>query len=251
MIESVPEMPPLKMAVFAELQDAVGPDAILATNTSTIPIGNLAGCLSRPERFCGLHFFAPLTQQPMVEVIPGPQSSRDAIARGISFCQQIGHLPLVVRDGPGFLVNRLLMSYQSAGLDLLLAGVGLSVIEQAARDFGSLLGPFRMYDEIGLDVCFHGGFMMAGSAGHQVVKSPLLVKMIKAGYLGRKAGEGFFVYDDAPPSTTSLKPHPEAEKADRTLGRVAADCFRRSGLRRLDAPNGCRGDSPARRGAGR
>jgi 3-hydroxyacyl-CoA dehydrogenase len=210
-IESVPEKPPLKMAVFAELQGEIGPDTILATNTSTIPIGNLAGSLNRPERFCGLHFFAPLTQQPMVEVIPGPQTGREAIAKGIAFCRRIRHLPLVVRDGPGFLVNRLLMSYQSAGLDLLLAGVDLLDIERAARDFGALLGPFRMYDEIGLDVCFHGGFMMAGTAGHLVVKSPLLVKMIKGGHLGRKAGRGFFAYDDAPAASGHLSPNPEAQ----------------------------------------
>ena len=201
-IESVPEKPDVKRAVLGELEAAVPARTILASNTSSIPIGQLAMAMSHPERLVGLHFFLPFGAVPMIEVTPGPKTSRETTGWAIAFCRRLGHLPLVVRDGAGFVVNRLLMSYLGGGIDLLSGGFDVNTIDRAAEEFGMAAGPFRAYDEIGLDVAIHCGWAMAFSAHEQLLRSPLLVAMVKAGLLGRKTGRGFFDYGDGPQGTT-------------------------------------------------
>jgi 3-hydroxyacyl-CoA dehydrogenase len=198
-IESVPEKPDLKRAVLAQLEAVVPDGTILASNTSSIPIAQLGMAMDRPERLVGLHFFLPFGERPMIEITSGPKTSRPTAATAIAFCRRVDHLPLVVRDGAGFVVNRLLMSYLGGAIDLLTGGFELADIERAAEEFGMPAGPFRAYDEIGIDVAIHCGIAMASSAHEQVLRSPLLVWMVKAGLLGRKAGRGFFAYDDVAP----------------------------------------------------
>jgi 3-hydroxyacyl-CoA dehydrogenase len=194
-IESVPEKPEVKKSVLRELERVASPSAVLATNTSTIAISRLAEALVQSARFCGLHFFMPDSPRPILEVTPGAQTNRATIARGVAFSRRVGHMPLVVTDGVGFMANRLVMSYMSAGLGLLQAGVDLMSIERAAREFGMSMGPFQLYDEIGVDVALHCGWCLALTSDELMARSPLHIAMVKAKYLGRKTGHGFFSYE--------------------------------------------------------
>jgi 3-hydroxyacyl-CoA dehydrogenase len=194
-IESVPEKPEVKKSVLREVERTSSVGTMLATNTSTIAIGRLAEALADPARFCGLHFFMPDSPQPILEVTPGPQTSRATVARGVTFARRVGHTPLVVTDGVGFMANRLVMSYMSAGLGLLQGGVDLLSIERAARQFGMSMGPFQLYDEIGVDVALHCGWCLALTSDELMARSPLHVAMVKSKYLGRKTGYGFFSYE--------------------------------------------------------
>jgi 3-hydroxyacyl-CoA dehydrogenase len=194
-IESVPEKPEDKKSVLRETEQAASQRAVLATNTSTIAIGRLAEALAEPSRFCGLHFFMPDSPQPILEVTPGPSTSRATIAQGVAFSRRVGHMPLVVTDGVGFMANRLVMSYMSAGLGLLQAGVDLLSIEREANEFGMSMGPFQLYDEIGVDVALHCGWCLALTSDELMARSPLHIAMVKSKFLGRKAGHGFFSYE--------------------------------------------------------
>jgi 3-hydroxyacyl-CoA dehydrogenase len=207
-IESVPEKPEVKKSILRDLEGAVSPTAVLATNTSTIAIARLAEALAGPDRLCGLHFFMPDSPQPILEVTPGPATSRATVARGVAFSRRVGHMPLVVSDGVGFLANRLVMSYMSAGLGLLQAGVDLLSIERAADGFGMSMGPFRLYDEIGVDVALHCGWCLALTSDELMARSPLHISMVKAGYLGRKTGHGFFTYDASKDKDAPASIHP-------------------------------------------
>ncbi len=200
-LESILETVPAKQAVYGLLQPHLGPRTILVSNTSTIPIHRLASGVSAPERFCGIHFFHPVRQRPLVEVIRGPLSSDETIAAAVTFGKQIHKTPLVVDDGPGFLVNRLLVPYLNEALELLLDGVPVDRIEHVAVQFGMAKGPLRLMDEIGLDTTLLGGRVLWEAFPERVVPSPLLISMVKSGLLGCKSGQGFFAYPDANPQT--------------------------------------------------
>jgi 3-hydroxyacyl-CoA dehydrogenase len=193
-VETVVENPRIKQQVFAELEAHRNIDTIIVTNTSTLPIGQLASNLDDPTRFCGLHFFPPLGEQPMLEIIPGTRTSSETTAKVVEFSEAIGRLPVVVPDGRGFVVNRLIMAYMSAGIRLLAVGVDVQRIDRAALDFGMRLGPIRFYDEIGLDVALNSAWSLAAESDSLVARSPVLVRLVKAKQLGRKTGRGFFVH---------------------------------------------------------
>ena len=203
-LESVQESLPVKKAVYRECEHWLSPDAILASNTSTIPIAELAADLREPDRFCGIHFFHPVSCRPLVEIVRGPQTSRQTITKAKTFVRQIGKLPIVVSDGPGFLVNRLLSPYLNEAMELLLEGVAMETIESTVHQFGTSTGPFRLMDEIGLDTTLAGGMVLATASGERMSAAPLLVALVKAKRLGRKSGAGFFRYprrrDDRPTS---------------------------------------------------
>ena len=193
-IEAVVEIPEVKRSVFARLEPRLRPDAILATNTSTIPISQLAAGMNRPERFCGIHFFNPVRKMPLVEVIRGRQTSDETIATAVAYAKSVGKSPVVVHDGPGFLVNRLLLFYMAEALELLSAGAEIKAIERAARGFGMPLGPLALYDVVGLDTAFFAGRVMYDAFPDRVALSPIVGALIKAGRLGQKSGAGFFSY---------------------------------------------------------
>jgi len=194
-IESIVESPEKKQALLAELEQQVSKEALLLSNTSTIPIGRLASGLSRPERFCGYHFFHPARHRQLLEIVPGESTSSKTVHAAVAHARTIDKLPIVVNDGPGFQVNRLLLSYMGEALDLLLEGATIEQVEAAAADFGMAFGPLRLLDEIGLDTALHGGWVMGEAFPERTVASPLLVAMIKAGRLGRKTSAGFFSYE--------------------------------------------------------
>lgn len=193
-IEAVVENPKVKQELFSRLEPLLGPETVLASNTSAISIGRLAEVLQRPERFCGLHFFNPVRRMPLVEVIRGPQTSDQTVATAVAFAKALGKNPIVVRDGPGFLVNRLLFPYMNEALELVLEGAALDEVDRAATQFGMPMGPITLFDVVGLDTALYAGRVMHEAFPNRVVQSPLLAALVEQGRLGQKSGAGFFSY---------------------------------------------------------
>jgi 3-hydroxyacyl-CoA dehydrogenase len=193
-LESITESLAAKQRLYKELEPQLAAGNVLFSNTSTIPIAALAAELRDGSRFCGLHFFHPVERRPLVEIIRGPATSAETIDCAAAFARSIGKATLVVNDGPGFLVNRLLLPYLGEAFELLLEGASMESIERAALEFGMALGPLRLADEIGLDTVLLGGRVLWDAFPDRVAPSPLLVAMYKAGRLGCKAGRGFFAY---------------------------------------------------------
>jgi 3-hydroxyacyl-CoA dehydrogenase/enoyl-CoA hydratase/carnithine racemase len=196
-IEAIFEDRDAKRALFARLEPLIADDALLCSNTSTIPITQLAEGLEHPERFCGLHFFNPVRQMPLVEVIRGEKTSDATIAAAVAYAKRLGKSPIVMNDGPGFLVNRLLLPYMNEAALMLCEGASISEIERAAKAFGMPMGPITLYDVVGLDVAVHAGRTMLEAFPDRVVPAPILEKLVKAGRTGQKAGRGFFDYEPA------------------------------------------------------
>ncbi len=193
-IEAIVENRDAKQQLFARLEPRLADDAILASNTSTIPITQLANGLMNPERFCGLHFFNPVRQMPLVEVIRGKKTSDATVATAVAYAKSLGKSPIVMNDGPGFLVNRLLLPYMNEAALLLTDGASISAVERAAKDFGMPMGPITLYDVVGLDVAVHAGRIMLEAFPDRVVPAPILQLLFDAGRLGQKVGRGFFDY---------------------------------------------------------
>ncbi len=209
-IEAVVENVEIKQQLYARIEAQLGPHAILASNTSTIPIGRLAESLKHPERFCGIHFFNPVRSMPLVEVIRGRHTSDQTTATAVAFAKSIGKSPIVVNDGPGFLVNRLLLPYMNEALELLLDGAEIKHIERAATKFGMPMGPITLYDVVGIDTALFAGKVMHDAFPDRVVESPLLPAMFQAKRLGQKTGAGFFRY----PKDKKGKGEPDPTLAD-------------------------------------
>lgn len=193
-IEAVIEKTDVKKSLFAQIEPKLSEAAILATNTSTIPIKTLADGLAQPHRFVGIHFFNPVRSMPLVEVIRGPKSSDETVASAVAFAKRIKKSPVVVNDGPGFLVNRLLMPYMHESLELLLDGVPVETIEKTAKRFGMPMGPITLYDVVGLDTALYAGGVLCEAFPERFQSSPLLQALVKAGRLGQKSGSGFYAY---------------------------------------------------------
>ncbi len=202
-VEAIIENREAKRHLFARLEPLMRDDAVLASNTSTIPITQLAEGLERPERFCGLHFFNPVRQMPLVEVIRGKRTSDQTIATAAAYARALGKSPIVMNDGPGFLVNRLLLPYMNEAGLMLCEGADLAKIEKAAKSFGMPMGPFTLYDVVGLDVAVHAGRTMAEAFPDRVVPAKIVQQLVDRGRLGQKAGKGFFDYG---PSKTGKPP---------------------------------------------
>lgn len=195
-IEAIVENADIKRTVFAAVEPRLSDTAILCSNTSTIPITELAKGLKHPERFCGLHFFNPVRKMPLVEVIRGEQTSDLTIERMTAYARRLGKTPVVVNDGPGFLVNRLLLPYMNEAALLASEGVPFKAIDQAAKSFGMPMGPLELHDVVGLDTCLHAGRVMHAAFSDRIVPAPILERLVEADRLGQKNGHGF--YDWAP-----------------------------------------------------
>ncbi|TWU00109.1 Fatty acid oxidation complex subunit alpha [Botrimarina colliarenosi] len=195
-IEAVVENADVKRQIFAEIEPHLQDDAILASNTSTIPITTLAEGLERPENFAGLHFFNPVRKMPLVEVIRGAKTSDDTIERLVAYSKKLGKTPVVVNDGPGFLVNRLLMPYMNEAALMVSEGVPIKTIDRAAKDFGMPMGPLELHDVVGLDTCLHAGRVLHAALGDRIEQAPIVAQLVEADRLGQKNGKGF--YDWAP-----------------------------------------------------
>jgi 3-hydroxyacyl-CoA dehydrogenase/enoyl-CoA hydratase/3-hydroxybutyryl-CoA epimerase len=196
-IEAAVENLELKKKIFRRLGELAGDDTLLATNTSALPVSGLAAVALRPERVLGLHFFNPVHRMQLVEVIVAPQTAPEAVARAVRFVQRIGKLPVVVKDSPGFLVNRILMPYLIEAGDLFEHGAGLEALDEAMLDFGMPMGPMRLLDEVGVEVALHVAKTLASRFSDRMLVPAVLAKMVEAGLLGRKCGRGFYLYDQS------------------------------------------------------
>jgi len=193
-IESVLERADIKRQVLVEIERTVGPTTVIATNTSTNPIAKLAEPLQDPTRFCGIHFFNPVRRMTLVEVIRGPATSDATVATAVAHVKRLGKCPIVVRDSPGFLVNRVLMPYLHESVEILREGIEAKRIDRVARGFGMPMGPLELYDMIGLDTAFYAGLVLSAAYGDRIEASPLIPSLVKSGRLGRKTGAGFYKY---------------------------------------------------------
>lgn len=194
-LEAVVENLEVKQKVLAAMEELIGARAVFASNTSTIPISDIAARAVRPERVVGMHFFNPVHRMPLVEVIAGQRSSPEAVSTVHGFAIELGKVPVVVRDSPGFLVNRILMLYFNEALRLLAEGVPVTATDRAMEEFGMPMGPFALMDEIGLDTGQHAAAVLEGAFGKRIGSAtPLLQALVSAGRLGKKNGKGFYGY---------------------------------------------------------
>lgn len=193
-IEAVFEDAALKRRVLAEVAEAA-PHAVLATNTSTIPIDRIADGVAQPERVVGMHFFSPVAKMPLLEVVVGDRTALDAIATAVAYGKQLGKTVIVVRDGPGFYVNRILAPYIREAGWLLQEGVAIDVIDRALVQWGFPVGPFQLLDEVGLDVAAKSGGIMQEAFAARMPAAPALRRVLESGRLGRKNRQGFHAYD--------------------------------------------------------
>ncbi|HTL06244.1 MAG TPA: fatty acid oxidation complex subunit alpha FadJ [Gemmatimonadales bacterium] len=207
-IEAVFEDLAVKRQVIAEAEAVLRPDAVLASNTSTIPIASIAAGARHPERILGMHFFSPVDRMPLLEVIPAGSTAPGAIATAVQFGRRMGKTAIVVADRPGFWVNRILSPYlNEAGL-LLGEGAPIEVIDRAMTRFGFPVGPIALLDEVGLDVAQKASGVMHAAFGERMTPSPGVAAMVGAGRLGRKSGKGFYLYHGG----HKTEPDPEAYK---------------------------------------
>jgi len=173
------------------------PGAVLATNTSSIPLEILATVLKEPDRLVGIHFFNPVAMMPLVEIVKTESSSQQTVEHAIAFTQHIGKLPLPVRSSPGFLVNRILMPYLVEAFTLYDEGVAPEAIDRAATDFGMPMGPVELADTVGLDICLSVAQNLSQAFGIDVPGG--LAKFVDANSLGKKTGSGFYNYKKGKP----------------------------------------------------
>lgn len=192
-IEAVIEDLAAKRKIFAMIESKAKPQAILATNTSSIPLDEINTVLNLPQRLVGIHFFNPVAKMQLVEVVQGNKTSPEVVEKAISFVRKIDRLPLPVKSNPGFLVNRILMPYLLESVELLNEGVPAPVIDKAMTTFGMPMGPITLADTVGLDVCLS----VANYLGqyYNTPIPPILTQLVAQKKLGRKTGEGFYKYD--------------------------------------------------------
>ncbi len=170
-VEAVVENPKVKKAVLAETEQKVRPDTVLASNTSTIPISELANALERPENFCGMHFFNPVHRMPLVEIIRGEKSSDETIAKVVAWASKMGKTPIVVNDCPGFFVNRVLFPYFAGFSQLLRDGADFRKIDKVMeKQFGWPMGPAYLLDVVGIDTAHHAQAVMAAGFPQRMQK---------------------------------------------------------------------------------
>jgi 3-hydroxyacyl-CoA dehydrogenase/enoyl-CoA hydratase/3-hydroxybutyryl-CoA epimerase len=196
-IEAVFEELEVKQQVLREVEAVAPHDAVFATNTSTIPITRIAEASARPERVVGMHFFSPVPKMPLLEVVRGERTGDEAIATAVSYGRKLGKTVIVVDDGPGFYVNRILAPYINEAGHLLDEGAAIDTIDDTLTTFGFPVGPVTLVDEVGIDVASKAGGVLAAAFPERMTPSHSLVRVIDAGRLGRKNGQGFYQYDAA------------------------------------------------------
>jgi 3-hydroxyacyl-CoA dehydrogenase/enoyl-CoA hydratase/3-hydroxybutyryl-CoA epimerase len=196
-IEAIFEDIDAKHAIYRDVEPRMKPGAVLATNTSSIPLETLATVLKQPDRLVGIHFFNPVAMMPLVEIVKTESSSAQTIQHAIAFTQHIGKLPLPVRSSPGFLVNRILMPYLVEAFTLYDEGVAPEAIDKAATDFGMPMGPVELADTVGLDICHSVAVNLSEAFGIDVPAG--LKKFVDSQKLGKKSGQGFYHYKKGKP----------------------------------------------------
>lgn len=192
-IEAIFEDLEAKQAIFKQIEPKLKADAILATNTSTIPLDSIASVLKNPNRLIGIHFFNPPTKMQLVEVVHNPDSQQTEVNKALAFVKQINRLPLPVKSAPGFLVNRLLMPYLLESMLMVQEGYSPKSIDKLAENFGMPMGPLALIDRIGLDICFSAAQILVEHFGGEI--PDILYQKVKKGKLGCKTHKGFYDYN--------------------------------------------------------
>ncbi len=193
-VEAIVEELGPKRALLGEIEAQLPPTAVLASNTSTIPITRLAEGLRYPNRFLGLHFFSPVEKMPLVEIVQHGGSAEVFVERARAFVAGLGKTPIVVRDGPGFFTTRVLTPYLAQGLELLREGWSISEVDAAGREAGFPVGPLELLDEVGIDIAAHAGRTMSEAFPERMPLPREWKRMLEAGRFGRKRGQGFYDY---------------------------------------------------------
>ena len=244
-IEAVPEKLELKRKVYASLEQKMKGSAILATNTSSIPLQDLRGDLARPERLLGLHFFNPVSRLQLVEVVSHDGNDPVLLKEALAFVGAIDRLPLPVKSSPGFVVNRALVPYMLEAIVMLDEKIDQRLIDAAAEQFGMPMGPTELADQVGLDICLDVGDMLRSKFGDLLPPTPAwLREKVAKGELGRKSGKGFYTWragkaDKAPLPQTG--PQPTDEMIDRLIlpiSNVCVACLREGIVDNADMVDG-------------
>jgi 3-hydroxyacyl-CoA dehydrogenase/enoyl-CoA hydratase/3-hydroxybutyryl-CoA epimerase len=244
-IEAVPEKLELKQKVYAGLEPKMKPGAILATNTSSIPLQDLRTTLAKPERLLGLHFFNPVSRLQLVEVVSHDGTDAQLLKQALAFVGAIDRLPLPVKSSPGFLVNRALTPYMLEAMLMLDEKIDKSIIDAAAKKFGMPMGPIELADQVGLDICLDVGDMLRSKFGELLPPTPAWLRdKVGRGELGRKSGKGFYTWKDGKADTSSDAPattEPTAEMIDRLIlpmSNVCVACLREGIVDNADVVDG-------------
>ncbi len=196
-VEAIVEDMEIKKKVIAETAKNMRKDAIIATNTSSLSVTEMSAGHPNPQYFAGMHFFNPVDKMPLVEVIRGEKTSDETIATIFELSKKLGKMPVVVKDGPGFLVNRLLLPYMAEAAFLLQEGMDIEKVDKAyVKEFGMPMGPFALMDEVGLDVCIKVLKIFKKAFGSRVEMAPCMEKLEKSERKGKKNGKGFYKYNE-------------------------------------------------------
>jgi 3-hydroxyacyl-CoA dehydrogenase/enoyl-CoA hydratase/3-hydroxybutyryl-CoA epimerase len=225
LIEAIFENVDAKQALFRELEPRMQPHAVLATNTSAIPLAELSDCLKHPERLIGLHFFNPVAKMPLVEVVHDDDTAPTQVSKGAAFCNQINRFPLPVKSSPGFLVNRVLSPYMLMAFRMhLTEKIPPEAIDAAATRFGMPMGPVELADVVGLDI----GLQVMGSLGGEDAEAErrVLQEYVDAGKLGKKSGEGFYRWEKGKPrkDANAAEGHDLDALAERLMAPYFEEC---------------------------
>ena len=214
-IEAIFENAETKRALYARLEPQMRPDALLATNTSSIMLEELARGLTDPGRLVGLHFFNPVAKMQLIEIISSRDTRESVAAQALTFARQLDKLPVPCRSAPGFVVNRILMPYLNEAMLAADEGIPLTLIDQAATDFGMPMGPIELADTVGLDIALHVGRILAGTWERPAPQGT--ARLVEAGHLGRKSGRGYYEWRDGRPVRPATNTAPPADLADRLI----------------------------------
>lgn len=220
-IEAATENLELKHRILKELEEVMRPDAIIASNTSSLKISAMGSVMKRPERLVGMHFFNPANKMPLVEVVASDKTSPEAVATAVEICKKLGKTPIVVRDCPGFLVNRIFVSGSNEMMRLYQEGVDPERINKMALDFGMPMPPFVLADEVGNDVGYKVSKIFEDAYGQRMAVPKIVAVMNENKLYGKKCGKGFYLYEG-----DKKKVNPEVEKLRQIIGepaRVIAD----------------------------
>jgi len=224
-IEAIFENLDAKRELYARLEPRMKPEAILATNTSSLMLEPLTKQLKRPERLVGLHFFNPVPQMPLIEIVQSVSTEQAVMQGAIGFAKRLDKLPVPCRSAPGFLVNRVLMPYLHEAMFAAQEGVPLAVIDKVATDFGMPMGPIELADVVGLDVAIHVGEIIAAELGRTAPDLARLKELVAAKKLGRKSGEGFYVWTDGKPVKAAAPgATPPSDLIDRLILVLVNEC---------------------------
>ena len=194
-IEAIVEDLDIKRKVFSELESFINEDTIVVSNTSSLRIDDMANAFKKPYRFVGMHFFNPVHRMPLVEIVRGKDSTDEAVASTFQLAKSLGKTPIVVNDGPGFLVNRLLVPYMVEAVSLLEEGYSIKTIDQTMEKFGMPMGPIELFDEVGIDVAYKVAKILTKSMGEHMAESDLLHTLVENKRYGKKTGVGFYRYE--------------------------------------------------------